>query len=664
MRVVLIEAMHVLIANHLHCIPQAANQIVSLLLSMVSTVSTILPFPHATLVVDALNALFTQTAVISQLSQDVIPAIIHILVDRCALPAVYFETGELSRGDFDEEFHRFRQTSQDLILAIASSPAGIAPVAQLLLESLTAGEVSYPREESIFYLFCGIVDAIEEEFLPLFAHTESLFDETPTEKRELISETPLETPYDSFLQFVGSQLFAIASNVPLLVAALQIFFSFDQWTFSRPDFCQKLMTVILNAFPRAPEPMVSRLLMYIMRLLDAPAFHFSLSQINQLMELFPAVLAFQNDDLRGLFLRTVSAAISSLPLSESLPQFTAVLNSLLSQSLPALVSLLSNETPTSIDHVTATVTAGIDAIRNARSVLEGCTQGEAARALADSLIPAGKTIIEGMLQWEGVSNVPSNSPRNAGDSSSFIPSNSLNVSNVPSNSLNVPSNSSSFIPSNSLNVPSNSTNQSQEPNLQVIRETAGLLQGIVQATEGSLGSVNTAVICELCEKLIGASMCMEEALHVVESLLSTCYELVSGNEKEQLLTAVNSLLSWTLQTHRISDELESVKLALRIQYTLLKGEKERIRSNSSQILEITQLILAISQQRINEDELIRLLLRSIFFLLQVSTFLSSENRRSPRFRLSIRRFFSMGSKWRQCVCRHAPRCLSSRSWYS
>ena len=662
MRVVLIEAMHVLIANHLHCIPQAANQIVSLLLSMVSTVSTILPFPHATLVVDALNALFTQTAVISQLSQDVIPAIIHILVDRCALPAVYFETGELSRGDFDEEFHRFRQTSQDLILAIASSPAGIAPVAQLLLESLTAGEVSYPREESIFYLFCGIVDAIEEEFLPLFAHTESLFDETPTEKRELISETPLETPYDSFLQFVGSQLFAIASSVPLLVAALQIFFSFDQWTFSRPDFCQKLMTVILNAFPRAPEPMVSRLLMYIMRLLDAPAFHFSLSQINQLMELFPAVLAFQNDDLRGLFLRTVSAAISSLPLSESLPQFTAVLNSLLSQSLPALVSLLSNETPTSIDHVTATVTAGIDAIRNARSVLEGCTQGEAARALADSLIPAGKTIIEGMLQWEGVSNVPSNvpsnSPRNAGNSSSFIPSNSLNVSNVPSNS-------SSFIPSNSSSfIPSNSTNQSQEPNLQVIRETAGLLQGIVQATEGSLGSVNTAVICELCEKLIGASMCMEEALHVVESLLSTCYELVSGNEKEQLLTAVNSLLSWTLQTHRISDELESVKLALRIQYTLLKGEKERIRSNTSQILEITQLILAISQQRINEDELIRLLLRSIFFLLQVSTFLSSENRRSPRFRLSIRRFFSMDSKWRQCVCRHAPRCLSSRSWFS
>ena len=130
-------------------------------------------------------------------------------------------------------------------------------------------------------------------------------------------------------------------------------------------------------------------------------------------------------------------------------------------------------------------------------------------------------------------------------------------------------------------------------------------------------------------------------------MLSTCYELVGANEKERLLTAVNSLLSWTLQTHRIGNELESVKLALRIQYTLLKGEKDRIRSNSTDVLEMTQLVLAVSQQRINEDELIRLLLRSIFFLLQVSTFLLSENRRSPRFRPSIRRSSSMASRWRQ-----------------
>lgn len=208
-------------------------------------------------------------------------------------------------------------------------------------------------------------------------------------------------------------------------------------------------------------------------------------------------------------------------------------------------------------------------------------------------------------------------------------------------------NSSSNVPSNSSFIPSNSASASQEPNLLVIRETAGLLEGIVQAAEGALGSVNTAVICELCGKLIRASVCMEEALHVVETLLSTCYDWVGANEKEQLLTAVNSLLSWTLQTHRISHELESVKLALRIQYTLLKGEKDRIRSNSAEVLELTQLVLAVSQQRINEDELIRLLLRSIFFLLQVSTFLLFENRRSPRFRRSIRRFSSTVSKWRQ-----------------
>lgn len=637
----LIEAIHVLIANHLHCVPQAANPLVSLLLSMVSTVSTILPYSHGTLAVDALNALFTQTAVIPQLSPDVIPAVIRLLVDRCALPAVYFETGKLSRGDFDEEFHRFRQTSQDLILAIASSPAGIAPVAEQLLGLITAGEVSYPREESIFYLFCGIVDAIEEEFLPLFGRTDSLFDETPDGKHELISETPLETPYDSFLYFVGSQLFSLAVNVPLFVAGLQIFYSFDQWTFSRPDFCQKLLTVILEAFPRAPESMVSRLLMYIMRLLDAPAFHFGLDRIHQLMELFPAVLAFQNEELRGLFLRTASAAISSLPPSESLPQFTAVLNSLLAP-LPALVSLLSNETPASNEHVTATFTAGIEAIRNARSVLAGCTQSEAAHALADSLIPAGKTILEGMLQWEGNSN-SMNVPSNSMNSSLNVPSNSSFHQSNSMNSLN----SSSNVPSNSSFIPSNSASASQEPNLLVIRETAGLLEGIVQAAEGALGSVNTAVICELCGKLIRASVCMEEALHVVETLLSTCYDWVGANEKEQLLTAVNSLLSWTLQTHRISHELESVKLALRIQYTLLKGEKDRIRSNSAEVLELTQLVLAVSQQRINEDELIRLLLRSIFFLLQVSTFLLFENRRSPRFRRSIRRFSSTVSKWRQ-----------------
>ena len=647
---VLIEAIHVLIANHLHCVPQAANPLVSLLLSIVSTVSTILPYSQATLAVDALNALFTQTAVIPQLSPDVIPAIIRLLVDRCALPAVYFETGTLSRGDFDEEFHRFRQTSQDLILAIASSPAGIAPVAEQLLSVITAGDASYPREESVFYLFCGIVDAIEEEFLPLFARTDSLFDETPDAKQELISETPLETPYDSFLYFVGSHLFALAANVPLLVAGLQIFYAFDQWTFSRPDFCQKLLAVILEAFPRAPESMASRLLMYIMRLLDAPAFHFGLDRIHQLMELFPAVLAFHSEELRGLFLRAASAAISSLPLADALPQFTAVLNSLLAP-LPVLVSLLSSETPASNEHVTATFTAGIEAIRNARSVLAGCTQSEAARSLADSLIPAGKTILEGMLQWEGNGNSSSNS-LNVPSNSSFIPSNSslnssLNSSSNSSNSSsNVPSNAS-FIPSNSLGTSANSPAASQEPNLLVIRETAGLLEGIVQAAEGALGAVNTAVICELCGKLISASVCMEEALHVVETVLSTCYELVGANEKERLLTAVNSLLSWTLQTHRIGNELESVKLALRIQYTLLKGEKDRIRSNSTDVLEMTQLVLAVSQQRINEDELIRLLLRSIFFLLQVSTFLLSENRRSPRFRPSIRRSSSMASRWRQ-----------------
>ena len=534
---------------------QLSNQVASLLLQILSPS---LPYSHATLVVDAFNAFFSQAAVVQHLSQDVIPAVLHTLIERCALPDIYFQTGEIPRGDTDQEFHRFRQACQDLVLAIASSPAGIIPTATLLLETLPTENSSFPREESILYLFCGVVDAIEEELLPLFSGPDRFYGETPSGDREDIPETPLETPYDSLFLFVFQRLSLLSVNVPLLVASLQIFFAFDNWTFSRPDYCQEILSVILKAFPRAPLSMMSRLLLYVTRLLDAPKFHFTVEQVQQLLDVFPKVLDFNELNLRETYLRTVSSAVSSLPPSTALSQFATLLAALL-LPLPPLVSFLTNETSPSPSDLAAIVSAGIDALRNAQNVLEGCTLPQAALALTDALVPAAKTISESLLSRE----------------------------------------------------------EAVETKLPLLRETTSLLRAMVQATEGEMGDVNTAVVCELCGVLLSNSICTEEALGVVESLLSTCFDKVGEGHRSALLDTVDSLLSWTLQTHTLLEALESTKRIMRIQFVLVKGEKRRLQEQPQKVMEIAQLTLGVSRERINEDEVIRLLLRTFSFLLQV-----------------------------------------------
>ena len=200
-----------------------------------------------------------------------------------------------------------------------------------------------------------------------------------------------------------------------------------------------------------------------------------------------------------------------------------------------------------------------------------------------------------------------------------------------------------------------------DPAAAVAREAAGLLESVVAAAEGALGAVNAAEVGSLCAKLVAASLCAEEALRVAEALLSAGGALVDARTKAELLAAGNALLAWTLRSGGVARELESVKLALRVQFALVKGEKDRIRSNPAECVEMARLVLAVSQQRVNEDELIRLLLRSIFFFLQVPAVLPLQNRPSPRLPRSTPRFSSTASRWPRCVCRRARAWLSSRS---
>lgn len=75
------------------------------------------------------------------------------------------------------------------------------------------------------------------------------------------------------------------------------------------------------------------------------------------------------------------------------------------------------------------------------------------------------------------------------------------------------------------------------------------------------------------------------------------------------------MLTWIVSNGHVQEEVDTVKLLLRLQYTFLKEENERM-GNREVIANVTGLLVGIIQGMVNEEELIRIVIRSLLFLVQ------------------------------------------------
>ena len=104
-------------------------------------------------------------------------------------------------------------------------------------------------------------------------------------KRTDIPTTPVQTEYDSIIEFIFTHMNEYIIHPLLLSTALQLMFAFDTWTFSRAELCRHLFEYILTAIPTMPLSLVPRLFHYICRLLESPVLVVDHSMVEQLFTL-------------------------------------------------------------------------------------------------------------------------------------------------------------------------------------------------------------------------------------------------------------------------------------------------------------------------------------------------------------------------------------------
>lgn len=77
------------------------------------------------------------------------------------------------------------------------------------------------------------------------------------------------------------------------------------------------------------------------------------------------------------------------------------------------------------------------------------------------------------------------------------------------------------------------------------------------------------------------------------------------------------MLTWIVSNGHVQEEVDTVNWLLRLQYTFLKEESERM-GNREVIANVTGLLVGIIQGMVNEEELIRIVIRSLLFLVNVA----------------------------------------------
>lgn len=541
----MIDCLNRLISDHFSVLSSDETIIQQILIYLITIIDHCECYNYATLINESINEMFSKNDIPTSIIQ-LVPNVLQVLVKRSLLPTECYEAGSIDQYEDKDALLKFRSSCQDVLLEIASSSIGPFQTSTVLFDISYKNPSDLRVQESVLCLFCGIIDSIEGQLLPLFSPTEEdLKDVTDTHssKRTDISYTPLITDYDEILNYVFLHMQEFTVHPLLLSTALQVMFSFDNWTFSRREHCQSLFQYLLISIPQSPVTLIPRLLCYISRLYESPCFEVTKEVVEQVLRLTPHIHSLNNEEILLLFVKTVSSSISNLSPKEAISMYQEFLHSY----MEPIMHVGSN------DHSSIHTS-----LKCLIAVFDGCLSDTLANALAEPVLSSLKNLFSTMFD-----------------------------------------------------------EVNKQQNVVVIHSICGVCTSILNASDCCLSNENSLVILEIAHQLLHHSLLVQNALEIIDTLLSNVYSIVSREQIASLLTTINSLLLWNLENHCIKQTLDSTKLIIRIQLIILKESSADLMNQENLVLTIVGMVVKVIQEMVNEEELIRLILRFVSFILQV-----------------------------------------------
>lgn len=556
----LIDCLARLIADHLHLFAADEQVTLSLHRLLVRLLRECPNCNYCNLVADALNDFHNNLSVHYEALKPDCRELLEVLVQRAVLPNAFFTSFQLL--DENDPLRRFRQSAQDIVLVLCSSFPGVAFTASTLITIGLEGAPPLPVEESALTLFIGVVDAVEDHFMSFFS-ADDRYDENGSARslqRTDIPREPFKTEFDDLLSLVFQHMGEFTKNPQLLVTALQVMFSFDNWTFSRGDYCRSLFDYLVQCIQHVPAALIPRLLCYICRLYESPCFAVDASHVETLMQLSGFIAGFHDSALFMAFVQTLSTSISSLPTDHAVAMYQRLLAPHM-DAITALAAFLAESNPSnqSSEQRLSPQTMGtvVMNFKCLEAAFNGCVVEALANALAEAVLPPVKQCFDGLLRWLR---------RDA----------SLDVT--------------------------------------LLHEVCCTCSAVIRAAGQQLSAANCAVVTAVGCELVQNSLFVQDALTVMDSVAADSFSVLSQEQRFAFITSVQALLVWVVQARAARAEIECVKLILRIQYVFLKEDEKELLQMQSCLQEITQATLQLANQQIVEDDFIRLLLRNIALL--------------------------------------------------
>lgn len=551
----MIDTLSRLVSDHLNLLSGDETVVKAVIEYFISIMDYCTCYNYNNLITESIHEFFSLNSQVPSSVADLVPTIIQSLVQRSLLPPECFEAGSIEPYEEKEVLIKFRHSCQDVLLEMASSSIGVYQTATSLFAISFKDPQNLPLQEAVLCLFCGIIDSIEEQLLPLFQNEEFYQSEETSRlfKRTDISSTPLITKYDTILDYVFQHMQEYTVHPLLLSTALQVMFSFDNWTFSRGEYCNSLFQYLLVSIPSAPISLIPRLLRYISRLYESPCFHVSKEIVQQLIELSNHIHSLNNVEILTVFVQTVSTSISSLLPDEALIMYGTVFQ-------PYLDTLLQVHTTCqkgialSQDQVIQVKTC----LHCLTALFDGCLVDSLASQFGSTLLPI---LFEATQTYR--------------------------------------------------------CSTTNDPDITVVLLASKLLYSIVKAADLELKSEDAETILRFCAITLQDMRFMEGVLEIVDALMN-CVNHLNSSCIEGVHSLVKSTMRSILEHHAIHSYLDSVKHILRIECVLLK---ENTNKNACAAESTIEMLTAIIQEQVNEEELIRLILKFFPVLLQVHFYL-------------------------------------------
>lgn len=624
-----------LVSDHLPAVT-SVGLLPRLLDSLVRLLHTTAGMPGtAGLVVSALNELFVNAGEIPRECVAATPAVIAALAQNAALPQEWFEQPKwpAEEAESSAEKHRLRQACQDVVLAMADD-VGVREVATAII----AVKGSLAAEESAACLLCGVVDAIEEIALPLFSAGVGEEDSRGG-KRTDIPSYPLETPYDEVMEYIAGEMGRFARHPLLLSTGLQLLFDFDNWTFSRRELCERLFDFLVEAMGRSANgPLLPRLFSYLVRLYEAPVFQLSPQNYQRLrtlattlassMALMASSMASQSMTSLSPMTSTVST-VSTMPTMSSMTTIPSMTTMTTMSSIPSTPPMSSIPTMSSMSTMSTIPT--MSSIPTTPTIPTIPTMSSIPTISSTPSIPSIPT----------TSTTPSliyHLARLLATSASYLPPrdipshlqqllspllNALTAGNLSQRSLALHA-AAGILDGSLVTDCANAATAEILPQLHPLlqhglpagREVLVVLAAAVHACDAQISPDNAREVVAITAGMLTTPL-RREALEVLDALVAAAFHTIPAEQRGALLAASNEMLTWIVSNGHVQEEVDTVKLLLRLQYTFLKEENERM-GNREVIANVTGLLVGIIQGMVNEEELIRIVIRSLLFLVNVA----------------------------------------------